>query len=58
MICKCTDIDVAFTQEYSKVLYLSSGKQWLRDLITKVSVNNMIGVMVIDTHIGENQIKG
>jgi hypothetical protein len=27
------DTIIAFTQEYSKVLYLSTGKQWLKKLI-------------------------
>jgi hypothetical protein len=30
---KHTDTVVAFTQKYSRVSYLSSGKQWLKNLI-------------------------
>jgi predicted unusual protein kinase regulating ubiquinone biosynthesis (AarF/ABC1/UbiB family) len=30
---KCMDIVIAFTQEYSRVSYLSIGKQWLKKLI-------------------------
>jgi hypothetical protein len=32
-IRKHTNTVVAFTQEYSKVSYLSLGKQWLKNLI-------------------------
>ena len=38
-IYKRMDIVVAFTQEYSRVLYLSIGKQWLKKLIDHYHVS-------------------
>ena len=38
-IHKCTDIVVAFTHEYFKVSYLSTGKQWLKKLIVNHHVS-------------------
>lgn len=37
-IRKHTDTEVAFTQEYSEVSYLSSEKQWLKNLIVDIHV--------------------
>ena len=38
-IRKLMDTVVTFTQEYSRVLYLSSGKQWLNILIVNHHVS-------------------
>jgi hypothetical protein len=37
--CKRTDTVIAFTQEYSRVSYLSTGKQWLKRLIIRHHVS-------------------